>query len=125
MMTRRLAGLFIFTSAWACGQATEARAEFEVADIKLNKSNQPGGMGTILPGGQFRAINIPVAEIIKFAYNLRRDAILGGPRWMDNEYYNIVGKGPAVGSEEIFWRSDTATFFLKFSYNWDDVFRAM
>lgn len=73
----------------------------------------PLGTGSILPSGQFRAIHIPLKEIIKFAFNVRDEAIVGAPGWVDAEHYDIVGKAPPVGQEETFWRSTSAVQLMR------------
>jgi uncharacterized protein (TIGR03435 family) len=122
---RILVGLLVFTSCWSFAQNTTARAQFEVVDIRPNKSGDTDGSGTILPSGQFRAVNMPIKEIIKFAYNIRDENIVGAPTWISSDRYDIVGKAPAVGSEEIFWRSTSRTSVMTISYGWDEMFRQM
>jgi uncharacterized protein (TIGR03435 family) len=123
-MMRTLLLLFVLISSLTFGQAPANRPEFDVVDIKLNVSGSPDGVGEILPGGQFHAINIPVKEIIKFAYNVRNEAIVGAPSWVESDRYDIVGKAPAAGSEETFWRSDSALQFMRLYYT-DQTFRLM
>jgi uncharacterized protein (TIGR03435 family) len=122
---RVVSGFFFLMSCCAFGQIPAARPEFEVADVKPNTSGQPLGAGSILPSGQFRAINIPLKELIKFAYKVRNEAIVGAPAWADSERYDINGKTAPVGLEETFWRSTSAVQVMQFSYNWDDTFRLM
>ena len=124
-MVRVLVGFFVFALFVAVGQTRPSRPEFDVVDVKLNKSGENNGVGSILPSGQFRAINIPLKEIVKFGYSLRDEAIVGAPAWMDSEHYDIVGKADPVGVEETFWRSTSAVQLMRFSYNWDDTFRQM
>ena len=121
---RALLPLFILISSVTVGQTPSARPEFDVVDIKLNASGSPDGVGEILPSGQFRATNIPLKEILKFAYNLRDEAIVGAPNWVDTDRYDIVGKAPAAGSEETFWRSDSRLQFMRLYYT-DQTFRQM
>ena len=118
-----LSAFLLLISLVGFGQSTGRPPEFEVADIKLNKSGQAEGDGSILPSGQFRAINIPLKEILKFAYGLRNEAIMGAPGWVDSERYDIIGKGPAVGSDETFWkvpRNPNMKLFYR-----DETFRLM
>jgi bla regulator protein blaR1 len=121
---RRLITLFVLFSSIAFGQTPDKRPEFDVVDIKLNISGSPDGVGEILPSGQFRAINIPVREIVKFAYNLREEAVVGAPAWLNSDRFDIVGKAPAAGSEETFWRSDSRVQFMRLYYT-DQTFRLM
>jgi uncharacterized protein (TIGR03435 family) len=116
--------LTILFSSLAFGQAPASRLEFDVVDIKLNNSGSIDGVGEILPSGQFRGINIPVKEIIKFAYSLRDEAIVGAPGWVVSDRYDIVGKGPAAGSSETFWRSDSMLQLMRLYYT-DQTFRLM
>jgi uncharacterized protein (TIGR03435 family) len=121
---RRLITLFVLFSCIAFGQTSDKRPEFDVVDIKSNISGSPDGVGEILPSGQFRAINIPVREIVKFAYNVRDEAVVGAPAWWNSDRFDIVGKAPAVGSEETFWRSDSRVQFMRLYYT-DQTFRLM
>jgi bla regulator protein BlaR1 len=90
---------FVFREA-----AATQRPEFEVVDIKLSKSGVRGlGSGRIIPSGQFQGVNIPLKAIIQFAYGVRTEAITGAPGWVDVDRYDIVGKGPAIGTEKTFW----------------------
>jgi bla regulator protein BlaR1 len=117
--------LLAFSSFWAFGQTPSVRPEFDVVDVKPNNSADGAGSGSILPSGQFRAVNIPLKEVIKFAFDVRDEAIIGAPGWMDSERYDIVGKAAPVGAEETFWRSSSAVALMRFSYNWDQTFRLM
>ena len=60
--------------------------------MKPNVSAEALGSGSILPGGQFRAINIPVKEVIKFAFGVREETIVGAPSWTATEHYDIIGR---------------------------------
>lgn len=126
MATRAQMTIFLaFSSCWAFGQTPPARPEFDVVDVRLNNSGDDAGTGSILPSGQFRAVNIPLREVIKFAFDVRDEAIVGAPGWIDSEHYDIVGKARPVGAEETFWRSSSAVALMRFSYNWDQTFRLM
>src|SRR5437868_3580321 len=121
---RSFLSLVFLVSSLSFGQTSANRPEFDVVDIKLNNSGSPDGIGEILPSGQFRAINIPVNEIVKFAYSVRDGAVVGAPGWLSSDRYDIVGKAPAAGSEETFWRSDSRTPFMRLYYT-DQTFRLM
>jgi len=122
---RTAATCFVLISGCAFAQNAGVRPEFEVVDIKLNHSSDQLGAGSILPSGQFRAVNIPMKEILKFAFNLRDEAIIGAPGWIESERYDIIGKGPAVRLEETFWRSTSLVQTMTVTYNWDQNFRLM
>ncbi len=69
---------------------------FEVASVKANKSGDNRiGIG-FQPGGRFRATNVPLRELISAAYGtpqpLPAFQILGGPRWIESDRFDIVAK---------------------------------
>jgi uncharacterized protein (TIGR03435 family) len=85
------AGVAFLLSCGAFGQAAATKPEFEVADIRQNKTNE-NGYARILPGGQISVRNVPMKEFLKFAYNLRDEQISGGPPWFDSDRFDITGK---------------------------------
>lgn len=117
-------GVLTICAGAVFAQSAPARPQFEVVDIKPNNSEQGGGEGSILPSGQFRAINIPLRELVKFAFKVRNEGI-AGPAWINQARYDVVGKSSPVGVEEVFWRSSSAVQVMTFSYEWDQVFRQM
>src|SRR5580658_7380282 len=62
------AGLFVLLADGLIGQTAEARPEFDVADIRQNKSGNSDSDGGILPGGQFGVRNAPLKVLLGFAY---------------------------------------------------------
>jgi uncharacterized protein (TIGR03435 family) len=65
---------------------------FEVASLKPNKSGS-NNIGIRFPGvGQFNVINMPLREMIRFAYDLQPMQIEGGPDWMSSDRFDIVAK---------------------------------
>lgn len=84
--------LFIMTCG-AFAQTSTSRPEFEVADVKLNKSGaEPSG--GVLPGGQFSVTNVPLMEVLQFAYHVDRSAFYGAPAWFSSDHFDVIGKGP-------------------------------
>jgi bla regulator protein BlaR1 len=68
-----------------------AKASFEVASIKLNKSGARGGQFSTEPGG-ITATNMPLKTFIKAAYGVQDYQLSGGPGWIDSERYDIAAK---------------------------------
>ena len=76
---------------------------FEVASVKPNQS---GGLGIQVntPGtDRFTATNIPLRDLIRFAYDVQDVRLLGGPDWIRSERFDIVAKAeqpfPAWGTD--------------------------
>lgn len=73
---------------------TQIAPTFEVASIKPNKSGDfRRGIGPE-PGGRFGAINVPLRDLVAFAYGISNgDArIVGGPEWMARERFDVTAK---------------------------------
>jgi uncharacterized protein (TIGR03435 family) len=63
---------------------------FEVASVKPNQS---GGLGIQIntPGvDRFTATNIPLRDLIRFAYDIQDVRLLGGPDWIRSERFDVV-----------------------------------
>jgi bla regulator protein blaR1 len=65
---------------------------FEVASIKPNRSGSLG-IGIDIPGGdRFTATNVPLRELIRFAYDVQDVRLIGGPDWIRSERFDVVAK---------------------------------
>jgi uncharacterized protein (TIGR03435 family) len=68
-------------------------ASFEVASIKPSDSNSPP-MAIHRTRGQFAASNTPLPFLIRWAYDLDEDRLIGVPRGLDSAKFDIVAKIP-------------------------------
>lgn len=76
----------------AFAQTNPAPAEFDVVDIKQNKSGELQASANALPSGQFAVKNMPLAQLIQFAYDVSANYISGKPDWVNSERFDMVGK---------------------------------
>ena len=65
---------------------------FEVASIKLNTSGAQGASVRRQPGGRVTVTNMPLRQLIAFAYQTTPTTLIGGPGWLATERYDIVAK---------------------------------
>src|SRR5687767_5419056 len=63
---------------------------FEVASVKPNNSGANNIQFGIQPGGRFTAVNVPVRQLIIFAYQLQNFQLVDAPDWTRNERYDIL-----------------------------------
>jgi uncharacterized protein (TIGR03435 family) len=69
-----------------------ANPEFTVATIKPSNPNAPRG------GYGFRGTtNVTVDWMIKLAFNLHANQIVGGPAWLDSTKYDTIGRPDTPG----------------------------
>jgi uncharacterized protein (TIGR03435 family) len=70
-----------------------AAATFEVVSIKRNTSGGPA-RSLIQPGGRLSAVNTPVFQIVRQAYDVLPFQVLNAPDWVTSERYDILAKAP-------------------------------
>ena len=87
-----------------------APLSFEVASVKVNKSDNTRAPSMILPGGRFTATNNTVRALILNAYGISASPYLlqGGPGWIDSARYDVDAKAganaiPAGTSNRVLW----------------------
>ena len=73
-------------------------AEFEVASVKLHTSADQRMMMVAQPGGRFVAMNIPLRMLIRTAYQLQDDQIVGGPKWLATDRFDIEARAADTGA---------------------------
>jgi uncharacterized protein (TIGR03435 family) len=70
--------------------------EFEVATIKpFTPGPGPRIMMRMMPGGRFESSGIPLKLLMTQAWGLQSEQIVGAPKWMDTDSYDIVAKIPS------------------------------
>jgi len=75
--------------------------EFEVADIKPSPPGTTEESGGIQPGGRMDMHGITMKDLIKFAWDIDDnddDMIVGGPKWLDVDRFDIVAKASSMTS---------------------------
>jgi bla regulator protein blaR1 len=72
-------------------QAPGDRPSFEVASVKPNTSAGPNQIRVGMPGnGRFNINNMPLAELIRFAYELQPFQLTGGPDWINSQRFDVT-----------------------------------
>jgi uncharacterized protein (TIGR03435 family) len=98
------AGLLALLADGLFGQTAEARPEFDVADIRQNKSGDSGWEGGVLPGGQFGVRNATLKLLLGWAYSdidrFIDTYVAGAPAWAGKDRFDITGKTPAGTSDQ-------------------------
>ena len=71
-----------------------APAAFDVSSVKPNKDGGPSSV-RVTPGGMLTVTNNNLRNIIRNAWNITNDQIVGGPDWIDSERFDITAKASA------------------------------
>jgi bla regulator protein blaR1 len=69
-----------------------AQLVFEVASIKPANPDAQGGLIRFMPGGGLSLTNIPLRNMITFAYDVRDFQVSGGPGWMGTERFDVMAR---------------------------------
>jgi uncharacterized protein (TIGR03435 family) len=76
-------------------------ASFEIASVRRNRSGQPGGIEDFIPAaGQVRVVNQTVRQMIRAAYGLEINRVVGGPNWIDSERFDVQARAASPVSRE-------------------------
>ena len=70
--------------------------EFEVADLKPTGPDFRGGMIQIQRGGRVNIAGIGLKFLIEQAWNVTDDMLVGAPKWMETDRYDVVAKAPVA-----------------------------
>jgi uncharacterized protein (TIGR03435 family) len=104
MRSLTAASLAVLASCLAVAQDAATKPAFEVASVKPSPP-QGGPMGIGLftyPGGRIHATSYTLRMLIHDAYNLEMYKILGGPRWADDDRFDVEAKPPASSESSKF-----------------------
>jgi uncharacterized protein (TIGR03435 family) len=83
-------GVVIGGQMFAHGQ----QAAFEAASAKPNRSGD-AAIRIDMPGpDRFAATNVPLRELIRFAYDVQDARLVGGPDWIRSERFDVAAKAP-------------------------------
>ena len=74
---------------------------FEVASIKRNTGDaqQMIVLQRFLPGGGFEGVNVTLGSVIRLAYGLQDFQMVGGPKWINTDRFDIQVRGPQGAAE--------------------------
>jgi len=78
--------------SFAAVLAAQAPSVSYVASIKPNNSVDPRGLSEYSPGGRFTATAITARTLIRIAYRIQDDQIVGAPSWFSDKRWDISAK---------------------------------
>ena len=95
----------------ASGQQPSVGLSFEVASVKPNKSGDQASSSFVRPGGRYTATNVTLRMLMRSAYGVHDDQIVGGPSWTNSDRFDIVAKAEGNQPTSIF--RDQARLMLR------------
>src|SRR5262249_51283062 len=78
-------------------QQPSTNAAFDVTSVKPNNSGS--GMIQMLPAanGGWQATNVTLGFLLRMAFQLQDNQIVGGAKWLFEDRFDVMGKGTAPG----------------------------
>jgi len=93
---------------------TPPPTEFDVADIK---PSEPGSKNTMFqdrPGGRLDVKNMTLKSLIEFAWDTIPNLVVGGPKWIASDHFDIVAKASTGNSPAQYYQDfDTTRIMLR------------
>ena len=87
------------------GQAAPA---FEISDIHTSARTTTLAMrGNLIRGDRYELLNATMVDLIRTAYGVEADKVVGGPSWLELDRFDVIGKVPPAT------KVDTARLMLK------------
>jgi uncharacterized protein (TIGR03435 family) len=80
-------------------QQPSSNAAFDVTSVKPN--NAGSGMVRMLPAanGGWQASNITLGMLVRLAFQLQDNQIVGGPKWLFEDRFDVMGTGTSPGRD--------------------------
>src|SRR5262245_6998083 len=96
-MLRIVVGLALaaLLSVPAYGQTAANSTKFDLADVHEGSRNPNVGMsGGQIRNGRYELHNATMVDLIRTAYSVDAEKVLGGPSWLELDRFTIVAKAP-------------------------------
>lgn len=88
-------GLIVLPLAVAFGQTTDTKPAFELADIHVSPRSTTTVMRLSARPGRYEIHNATMVDLIRTAYNVNPDDVLGGPSWLEYDRFEVIALVPA------------------------------
>ncbi len=96
-MLRTLAPLSgaLILSALAFGESAETKPAFEAADIHASPATRnPFLRGPFLRDGRYEMRFATMVDLIRTAWSIDAERVVGGPNWLENDTFHVIAKVP-------------------------------
>src|SRR5512147_372499 len=95
-MTRALTGVgvAVLLSVAAFGQSTDPQPAFPLADVHASPRSTTPAMRVSTRAQRYEIRNATMLDLIRTAYTLDADNVLGGPSWLEYDRFDIAALLP-------------------------------
>jgi uncharacterized protein (TIGR03435 family) len=76
-------------------QAAEPLPTFDIADVHESPhTTTPNMRGGVLRSGRYEILTANMVDLIRTAYSVDADKVLGGPNWLEWDRFDVIAKAP-------------------------------
>lgn len=96
IITRAMTGVGMATllSAVAFGQSTDSKPAFALADVHVSPRSTTPAMRVFSRAGRYEVRNATMVDLIRTAYTVDAENVLGGPTWLEYDRFDVVALVP-------------------------------
>jgi uncharacterized protein (TIGR03435 family) len=88
-------------SGAAFGQSTPTKPAFQIADVHVSAhARNPIMQGGMLRAGRYELRQATMLDLIKTAYGVDPNTVVGGPSWLESYRFDVIAKAPPATSAE-------------------------
>jgi uncharacterized protein (TIGR03435 family) len=88
-------------SGAAFGQSTPTKPAFQIADVHVSPhASNPIMQGGVLRAGWYELRQATMLDLIKTAYGVDPNTVVGGPSWLESDRFDVIAKAPRATSAE-------------------------
>src|SRR5438094_651160 len=73
---------------------------FEIADVHVSAPTRFPSGRALLRGGRFEMRTATMVDLIRTAYGVDADRVLGGPSWLEMDRFDVIAKSPSKPNPE-------------------------
>ena len=102
-MVRVFSGISLaaFLSIAGFVRSVETPPVFDIADVHMSaRSANPNMTGGILRAGRYELRKATMVDLIRTAYGVDADSVIGGPSWLESDRFDVIAKAPPTTSTE-------------------------
>jgi uncharacterized protein (TIGR03435 family) len=89
-------GVIVSCPPWHAGSPPPAGQTFEIADVHVSAPvRNPGMQGGLLRDGRYELQEPSTLDLIKTAYDVDAETILGGPSWLKWDRFDLAASTPS------------------------------
>ena len=94
-------GFFALLSSLAFGQSAETPPAFQASDVHVSApATFPIMTGGVLRGGRYELHQATMVDLIRTAWGVDSDRVIGGPNWLETDRFDVIAKAPPTTSPD-------------------------